>query len=61
MDKSQKSREDSRPADNLSRFSLVNKASSKFYKKPFLGSACYEVNAPPKGAKIELKAVISLA
>ncbi|WP_321873926.1 Rid family hydrolase [Burkholderia ubonensis] len=46
---------------NLNRFSLVNKAYSKFFKEPFPASACYEVNALPQGAKIELKAVISLA
>jgi len=45
---------------DLSRFAEINKVYAGFFSKPFPARACYEVSALPKGAKVEIEAVIAL-
>ncbi|MUZ74761.1 RidA family protein [Agrobacterium vitis] len=45
---------------NLGDFAEVNRVYAGFFSTPFPARACYEVKALPKGAKVEIEAVISL-
>ena len=45
---------------DLSHFAEINKVYAGFFSKPFPARACYEVRALPKGAKVEIEAVIAL-
>ncbi len=45
---------------DLSHFAEINKVYTGFFSKPFPARACYEVKALPKGAKVEIEAVIAL-
>jgi len=45
----------------LSEFALVNGAYAEFFSAPYPARACYEVKALPKGAKVEIEAVIAIA
>jgi len=38
----------------------INKVYADFLAKPYPARACYEVKALPKGAKVEIEAVIAL-
>ncbi|WP_085034353.1 Rid family detoxifying hydrolase [Ensifer aridi] len=46
---------------DLSRFADINNVYATFFEKPFPARACYEVSALPKGAQVEIEAVIALA
>ena len=46
---------------DLSRFADINNVYATFFQKPFPARACYEVSALPKGAQVEIEAVIALA
>ncbi|MGO6816799.1 RidA family protein [Rhizobium brockwellii] len=45
---------------DLSRFADFNKVYGNAFKAPFPARACYEVSALPRGAKVEIEAVIAL-
>jgi len=45
---------------NLSDFADVNRVYAEFFSAPYPARACYEVKALPKGAKVEIEAVIAL-
>ncbi|OCP00628.1 MULTISPECIES: Rid family detoxifying hydrolase [unclassified Ensifer] len=45
---------------DLGHFAEINKVYAGFFAKPFPARACYEVSALPKGAKVEIEAVIAL-
>lgn len=45
---------------DLGDFAEVNRIYSGFFSTPFPARACYEVKALPKGAKVEIEAVIAL-
>ena len=45
---------------DLSAFADVNEAYSTYVEEPYPARACYEVAALPKGALIEIEAIISL-
>ncbi|MBZ7925949.1 RidA family protein [Ensifer sp. 2YAB10] len=45
---------------DLGNFAEINKVYAGFFAKPFPARACYEVSALPKGAKVEIEAVIAL-
>jgi len=45
---------------DLGHFAEINKVYAGFFAKPYPARACYEVNALPKGAKVEIEAVLSL-
>ncbi len=45
---------------DLGNFAEINKVYAGFFSKPFPARACYEVSALPKGAKVEIEAVIAL-
>lgn len=45
---------------DLSRFSEFNDVYGKAFNPPFPARACYEVSALPRGAKVEIEAVIAL-
>ncbi len=45
---------------DLGNFAEINKVYAGFFFKPFPARACYEVSALPKGAKVEIEAVIAL-
>lgn len=45
---------------DLRHFAEINKVYAGFFGKPYPARACYEVSALPKGAKIEIEAVIAL-
>ncbi|AUW47418.1 RidA family protein [Rhizobium leguminosarum] len=45
---------------DLGDFIEVNGVYARFFSPPFPARACYEVKALPKGAKVEIEAVISL-
>ncbi|MBB5537545.1 RidA family protein [Rhizobium giardinii] len=44
---------------DLSDFSEVNRVYAGFFSPPYPARACYEVKALPKGAKVEIEAVIA--
>jgi 2-iminobutanoate/2-iminopropanoate deaminase len=46
---------------DLSQFAEINKVYAGFFSSPFPARATYEVKALPKGAKVEIEAVIALA
>ncbi|UWU24484.1 Rid family detoxifying hydrolase (plasmid) [Rhizobium sp. CB3171] len=46
---------------DLSRFADINKIYATFFRNPFPARACYEVSSLPKGAQVEIEAIISLA
>ncbi|AVA24567.1 Rid family detoxifying hydrolase [Rhizobium sp. NXC24] len=46
---------------DLSRFADINKMYATFFRNPFPARACYEVSSLPKGAQVEIEAIISLA
>lgn len=46
---------------DLSRFSEFNEVYGHAFAAPFPARACYEVSALPRGAKVEIEAVISLS
>lgn len=45
---------------DLGGFAEINAAYAGFFTKPYPARACYEVKALPKGAKVEIEAVIAL-
>lgn len=45
---------------DLGDFAEVNRVYAGFFKEPFPARACYEVKALPKGAKVEIEAVIAV-
>lgn len=45
---------------NLNDFPEINRIYSEFFKAPYPARACYEVKGLPKGAQVEIEAVISL-
>ncbi|MFW0757201.1 Rid family detoxifying hydrolase [Pseudomonas sp. H11T01] len=45
---------------DLSEFAQVNGAYGEFFSAPYPARACYEVKALPKGAKVEIEAVIAI-
>lgn len=45
---------------DLRHFAEINKVYAGFFGKPYPARACYEVSALPKGAKVEIEAVIAL-
>lgn len=45
---------------DLSRFSEFNEIYGKAFNAPYPARACYEVSALPRGAKVEIEAVIAL-
>lgn len=45
---------------DLGQFAEINKVYAGFFAKPFPARACYEVSALPKGAKVEIEAVIAV-
>ena len=46
---------------DLGQFAEINKVYASFFTSPFPARATYEVKALPKGAKVEIEAVIALA
>ncbi|MBP2234608.1 2-iminobutanoate/2-iminopropanoate deaminase [Sinorhizobium kostiense] len=46
---------------DLSKFADINNEYATFFQKPYPARACYEVSALPKGAQVEIEAVIALA
>ena len=46
---------------DLGKFAEINAVYAGFFSKPYPARACYEVSALPKGAKVEIEAVIALA
>ncbi|MBX4936989.1 MULTISPECIES: RidA family protein [Rhizobium] len=46
---------------DLGDFAEVNRIYASFFSTPFPARACYEVKALPKGAKVEIEAVIALS
>jgi 2-iminobutanoate/2-iminopropanoate deaminase len=46
---------------DLGKFADINAVYAGFFSKPYPARACYEVNTLPKGAKVEIEAVIALA
>ncbi|MBB4299453.1 2-iminobutanoate/2-iminopropanoate deaminase [Rhizobium leguminosarum] len=45
---------------DLGDFADVNRVYASFFSPPYPARACYEVKGLPKGAKVEIEAVISL-
>ncbi|MCL4165149.1 UNVERIFIED_CONTAM: hypothetical protein GTU68_024706 [Idotea baltica] len=45
---------------DLSEFAEINEEYGKAFQAPFPARACYEVSALPKGALVEVEAVIAL-
>ncbi len=45
---------------DLSRFADINNVYATFFQNPFPARACYQVSALPKGAQVEIEAVIAL-
>lgn len=45
---------------DLSAFAAVNQVYGSFFKEPYPARACVEVSALPKGAQVEIEAVIAL-
>ncbi|PCK76846.1 RidA family protein [Rhizobium sophoriradicis] len=45
---------------DLGDFAEVNRVYAQFFSEPFPARACYEVKALPKGAKVEIEAVIAV-
>lgn len=45
---------------DLGHFAEINKVYAGFFAQPFPARACYEVSALPKGAKVEIEAVIAI-
>lgn len=45
---------------DLSTFSAINDVYGRAFKEPYPARACYEVSALPRGAKVEVEAVIAL-
>lgn len=45
---------------DLGEFPFVNEVYGSFFKEPFPARVCYQVSAIPKGARVEVEAVISI-
>ncbi|RQR25119.1 RidA family protein [Burkholderia sp. Bp9143] len=45
---------------DLAEFPLVNEVYGSFFIDPYPARACYQVSAIPKGARVEVEAVIAL-
>jgi 2-iminobutanoate/2-iminopropanoate deaminase len=45
---------------DLGQFAEINKVYAGFFAKPYPARACYEVKALPKGAQVEIEAVIAV-
>ena len=45
---------------DLSGFAAINAAYGEVFKEPYPARACFEVSALPRGAKVEVEAVVSL-
>jgi 2-iminobutanoate/2-iminopropanoate deaminase len=45
---------------DLGEFSAVNETYGAFFKDPFPARACYQVAALPKGARVEVEAIIAM-
>lgn len=46
---------------DLGDFAEVNQVYARYFATPYPARACYEVKALPKGAKVEIEAVIALS
>ena len=46
---------------DLGNFAEINRVYAGFFSQPFPARACYEVKGLPKGAQVEIEAVIALA
>lgn len=46
---------------NLDEFAAINEVYAKYFGQPYPARACYQVSALPKGAKVEIEAVVALA
>ena len=46
---------------DLGNFTEINKVYAGFFEKPYPARACYEVKALPRGAQVEIEAVIALS
>jgi 2-iminobutanoate/2-iminopropanoate deaminase len=46
--------------EDLERFGEVNEVYARYFSEPFPARACYAVRALPKGAKIEIEAIVSI-
>jgi 2-iminobutanoate/2-iminopropanoate deaminase len=46
---------------DLGDFAEINRVYAGYFTPPFPARACYEVKALPKGAKVEIEAIIALA
>ncbi|MET3600677.1 enamine deaminase RidA (YjgF/YER057c/UK114 family) [Martelella mangrovi] len=46
---------------DLSGFAAINEVYGEAFDAPFPARACYEVSALPKGAKVEVEAVIAIS
>jgi 2-iminobutanoate/2-iminopropanoate deaminase len=45
---------------NLDEFSAVNEVYGNYFQAPYPARACYQVAALPKGARVEVEAIIAL-
>jgi 2-iminobutanoate/2-iminopropanoate deaminase len=45
---------------DMAKFGAINEEYAKFFEAPFPARACFEVSALPKGAKVEVEAVIEI-
>lgn len=45
---------------DLGKFVEINKVYASFFSPPFPARACFEVSALPKGAKVEIEAVLTI-
>ncbi|MGF6641717.1 RidA family protein [Paraburkholderia sp. MM6662-R1] len=46
---------------DLGEFAAVNEVYGRFFSEPYPARACYQVVALPKGARVEVEAVIALS
>ena len=46
---------------DLGQFMEINKVYAGFFAKPYPARVCYEVKALPKGAKVEIEAILELS
>ncbi|MFN8683153.1 RidA family protein [Paracoccus sp. P2] len=45
---------------DLGKFAEINTVYARFFAEPYPARACYEVSALPKGAKVEIEAIIAI-
>jgi 2-iminobutanoate/2-iminopropanoate deaminase len=46
---------------DLGEFAAVNEVYSQFFTEPYPARACYQVVALPKGARVEVEAIVALS